>query len=103
MARLGYIGLGTMGGRMANRLLTRGHTVTGYNQTRSKPQWLIENPMTWADSPRATAAASDVVFVMVTDSGALDAVARGADGFLSGLTAGKTVIDMSTVSPAASR
>ena len=103
MARLGYIGLGTMGGRMANRLLSKGHAVTGYNRTRSKAQWLLDRGMAWADSPRAVVDASDVVFVMVTDSRALDAVARGEDGFLSGLGPGKTVIDMSTVSPAVSR
>ncbi len=103
MARLGYVGLGTMGGRMADRLLTRGHAVTGYNRTRSKAQWLVNKGMAWADSPRAVAEASDVVFVMVTDSHALEAVARGPDGFLDGLGPGKAVIDMSTVSPATSR
>jgi len=103
VARLGYIGLGTMGGRMADRLLSRGHGVTGYNRTRSKAQWLIDKGMAWADSPRAVVDASDVAFVMVTDSRALEAVARGDDGFLSGLRPGKTVIDMSTVSPAVSR
>jgi 3-hydroxyisobutyrate dehydrogenase-like beta-hydroxyacid dehydrogenase len=103
MAKLGYIGLGAMGGRMAARLLARGHGVTGYNRTRSKAGWLIDRGMTWADSPRAVAAASDTIFVMVTDSAALEAVAQGPDGFLSGLEPGKTVIDMSTVSPAVSR
>jgi len=101
--RLGYIGLGTMGGRMAARLLAKGHAVTGHNRTRSKAEWLIEKGLTWADSPRAVAEAADMVFVMVTDSRALDAVARGPDGFLEGLRPGKTVIDMSTVSPATSR
>ena len=101
--RLGYIGLGTMGSRMAARLLAKGHAVTGHNRTRSKAEWLIEKGLTWADSPRAVAEAADIVFVMVTDSRALDAVARGPDGFLEGLGPGKTVIDMSTVSPATSR
>ena len=53
MANLGYIGLGAMGGRMANRLLDKEHTVTGYNRTRSKAQWLIDRGMGWGDSPRA--------------------------------------------------
>jgi 3-hydroxyisobutyrate dehydrogenase-like beta-hydroxyacid dehydrogenase len=92
-----------MGGRMAARLLAKGHVVTGHNRTRSKAEWLIEKGLTWADSPRAVAEAADIVFVMVTDSRALDAVARGPDGFLEGLGPGKTVIDMSTVSPATSR
>jgi 3-hydroxyisobutyrate dehydrogenase-like beta-hydroxyacid dehydrogenase len=103
MARLGYIGLGTMGGRMADRLLAKGHAVTGYNRTRSKAQWLIDKGMSWVDSPRAVVEAADVAFVMVTDSRALEAVARGDAGFLSALRPGKTVVDMSTVSPAVSR
>jgi 3-hydroxyisobutyrate dehydrogenase-like beta-hydroxyacid dehydrogenase len=103
MANLGYVGLGVMGGRVADRLLTKGHTVTGYNRTRSKAQWLIDRGMKWADSPRAVAEAADVVFVMVTDSAALEAVANGPDGVLSGIGTGKLLIDMSTVSPAVSR
>jgi len=103
MANLGYIGLGAMGGRMAARLLAKGHRVTGYNRTRSKAQWLIDRGMTWADSPRAVADSADTLFVMVTDSAALEAVALGPDGFLAGLDAGMTVIDMSTVSPAVGR
>jgi 3-hydroxyisobutyrate dehydrogenase-like beta-hydroxyacid dehydrogenase len=102
MANLGYIGLGAMGSRMANRLLDKGHTVTGYNRTRSKAQWLIDRGMKWGDSPRAVAQAADVIFVMVTDSKALEGVSTGADGFLAGLVKGKVVVDMSTVSPAVS-
>ena len=103
MANLGYIGLGAMGGRMANRLLDKGHTVTGYNRTRSKAQWLVDRGMKWGESPRAVAEASDVIFVMVTDSKSLEAVSGGADGFLAGLREGKVVVDSSTVSPAVSR
>ena len=103
MANLGYVGLGVMGGRMADRLISKGHTVTGYNRTRQKAQWLVDHGMTWADTPRAVAEAADTVFVMVTDSAALDAVTRGPDGILAGLGPGKLVIDMSTVSPAVSR
>jgi 3-hydroxyisobutyrate dehydrogenase-like beta-hydroxyacid dehydrogenase len=103
MANLGYIGLGAMGSRMANRLLDKGHSVIGYNRTRSKAQWLIDRGMKWGDSPRAVAQAADVTFVMVTDSKSLEAVADGPDGFLAGLGKGKVVIDMSTVSPAVSK
>ena len=52
MARLGFIGLGTMGGPMVQRLLDAGHQVTGYNRTRSRAQWLLDLGMGWADSPR---------------------------------------------------
>ena len=103
MANLGYVGLGVMGGRMAHRLLSKNHRVTGYNRTRSKALWLVDAGMELADSPRAVAAAADTIFVMVTDSRSLQAVAEGPDGLLAGLSAGKTVIDMSTVSPAVSR
>jgi 3-hydroxyisobutyrate dehydrogenase-like beta-hydroxyacid dehydrogenase len=88
---------------MVDRLLAKGHTVIGYNRTKSKAQWLIDKGMAWGDSPRAVAAAADVVFVMVTDSAALAAVTDGPDGLVEGLGPGKLVIDMSTVSPAASR
>lgn len=103
MAKVGFIGLGVMGGHMVERLLSKGHTVTGYNRTRSKAQWLIDKGMHWADSPKAVAASSDYTFAMVTNSAALHAVAEGPDGVLAGLTAGKIFIDMSTVSPNVSR
>jgi len=103
MANLGYIGLGTMGGQMVKRLLDKGHTVTGYNRTRSKAQWLIDSGMQWADTPRQVATSADLVFSMLTDSKALKSVVEGPDGVLAGLGPGKIYVDMSTVSPAASR
>jgi 3-hydroxyisobutyrate dehydrogenase-like beta-hydroxyacid dehydrogenase len=103
MAKLGFIGLGVMGGNMVARLLEKGHTVTGYNRTRSKAQWLIDRGMVFAESPKVVAAASDVIFSMVTNAAALAAVTEGSDGMLAGLEPGKFLIDMSTVSPEASR
>jgi 3-hydroxyisobutyrate dehydrogenase-like beta-hydroxyacid dehydrogenase len=103
MANIGYIGLGTMGGRIANRLLSKGHAVVGYNRTRSKAQWLVDRGLTLADSPKDVASASDVAFVMVSNSAAVESVANGPDGFIAGLGAGKIVVDMSTISPAVSR
>ena len=103
MANVGYIGLGVMGSRMAARLLSRGHTVTGYNRTRSKAQALVGDGLRVANTPREVAAAADVTFVMVANSEALTSVADGDDGFIAGLGAGKIVVDMSTVSPALSR
>jgi 3-hydroxyisobutyrate dehydrogenase-like beta-hydroxyacid dehydrogenase len=103
MANLGFVGLGTMGGQMVDRLLSKGHTVTGYNRTRSKAQWLIDKGMRWADSPRAVAAGADITFAMVTNSAALSTVAEGSEGLLAGLSAGKIFVDISTVSPSASR
>ena len=103
MANLGFVGLGVMGSQMVNRLLGKGHTVTGYNRTREKAQWLVERGMRWANSPREAAQAADVTFSMVTNSAALGAVAEGPDGILAGLSAGKFLVDMSTVSAEASR
>jgi 3-hydroxyisobutyrate dehydrogenase-like beta-hydroxyacid dehydrogenase len=103
MANLGYVGLGVMGGQMAARLLDKGHTVTGHNRTRAKADWLIARGLKWADTPRAVCEAADAVFVMVTNSASLEAVAQGPDGLLAGLGRGKVLIDMSTVSPAVSR
>ena len=103
MAQLGFVGLGVMGGNMVARLLEQGHSVTGYNRTRSKAQWLIDKGMKFADSPKAVAAAADVTFSMVTNGAALAAVTDGPDGILAGLSPGKFLVDMSTVSPEISR
>ncbi len=102
MANLGFIGLGVMGGQMVDRLMQHGHTVTGYNRTRAKAQWLIDKGMKWADTPRGVCEAADIALSMVTNSAALEQVAEGPDGILAGLGAGKVLIDMSTVSPAVS-
>jgi 3-hydroxyisobutyrate dehydrogenase-like beta-hydroxyacid dehydrogenase len=103
MANLGFVGLGVMGSQMVNRLLSKGHSVTGYNRTRSKAQWLIDKGMKWADSPRPVAATADVTFAMVTNSAAIASVTEGPDGILAGLGPGKIFVDISTVSPSVSR
>ena len=103
MAKLGFVGLGVMGSEMVNRLLSKGHSVTGYNRTRSKAEWLLKKGMKWADSPRAVVGESDVIFSMVTNSAALGAVMNGPDGMIAGATPGKLFVDISTVSPAYSR
>ena len=103
MANLGYIGLGAMGGNMADLLMAKGHKVTGYNRTAAKADWLVKKGMALAASPKAVAQAADVIFVMVTNSAADEAVMNGPDGLIAGLSAGKVVIDMSTISPAVSR
>jgi 3-hydroxyisobutyrate dehydrogenase-like beta-hydroxyacid dehydrogenase len=103
MANLGFVGLGVMGSEMVSRLLSKGHTVTGYNRTRAKAQRLIDRGMKWADSPRAVCATADVTFSMVTNEKALAAIMEGPDGILSVVAPGKFLIDMSTVSPHYSR
>jgi 3-hydroxyisobutyrate dehydrogenase-like beta-hydroxyacid dehydrogenase len=103
MANLGFVGLGVMGSEMVLRILEKGHTVIGYNRTRSKAERLIAKGMKFAATPREVAATADFVFSMVTNSAALEAIVEGPNGILSGLAAGKVLIDMSTVSPAFSR
>jgi 3-hydroxyisobutyrate dehydrogenase-like beta-hydroxyacid dehydrogenase len=103
MANLGFVGLGVMGSQMVARLLDKGHTVTGYNRTQRKAQWLIERGMRWAKSPREVAASAEITFAMVTNAAALEAIAEGPDGVLSAMGPGKTFVDMSTVSPGVSR
>jgi len=103
MAKLGFVGLGVMGSEMVLRLLSKGHTVTGYNRTKSKAEGLIQKGMKWGDSPRTVAASADVLFSMVTNSAALEAIVEGPEGILAGLTPGKFYVDISTVSPEYSR
>jgi 3-hydroxyisobutyrate dehydrogenase-like beta-hydroxyacid dehydrogenase len=100
---VGMVGLGEMGAGIMERLLLAGHQPHGHNRTRSKAQPLIDKGMRFADSPRAVAEASDIVLTMVTDDGALEAVASGPDGVLAGLTAGKIWVELSTVAPATIR
>jgi 3-hydroxyisobutyrate dehydrogenase-like beta-hydroxyacid dehydrogenase len=103
MTHLGFVGLGAMGGRIVKRLLDAGYTVSGYNRTRSKAQWLLDAGMRWAETPRQVAEAADVIFSMLTNTAALQDCTSGENGILAGLSKGKIYIDMSTVSPAKSR
>jgi 3-hydroxyisobutyrate dehydrogenase-like beta-hydroxyacid dehydrogenase len=102
MSTLGFIGLGAMGSRIAGRLLDGGHQLYGTNRTAAKAEPLIERGLIWRDTPREVAAAASVVFTMVTDDEALEAIVGGPDGLLAGLEPGKVYVDMSTVSPQAS-
>ncbi len=103
MTRIGFIGLGAMGSRIAGRLLDSGNQVYGTNRTEAKAQPLIERGLQWRESPREVAAAADVIFSMVTDYTALEAITSGPDGIIAGLAKPKVYVDMSTVSPRASR
>src|SRR3954447_13917178 len=103
MTRIGVVGLGAMGGRIAGRLLAHGHDVYGSNRTRAKADPLIAQGLVWCDSPRAIAQRSEIVISMVTDEAALTSVTDGPDGILAGLAPGSVYLEMSTVSPHASR
>ncbi len=96
---IGFIGLGAMGQVIVPRLLAAGYQVTGWNRTAEKAAPLLEQGMRWADTPAAVAAASDVVFSIVTDGTAVRSVALGEDGVISGLAPGGIYIDMGTIAP----
>jgi 3-hydroxyisobutyrate dehydrogenase-like beta-hydroxyacid dehydrogenase len=103
MTTIGFVGLGTMGSRVAGRLLDHGHELYGTNRTRAKAEPLIERGLQWRASPREVTAAADVMFSMTSDGAALEAITAGPEGILAGLEDGKVYVDMSTVSPRASR
>ncbi len=100
---LGFVGLGAMGQLIVPRLMAAGHSVTGWNRSPDKAAPLITGGMRWADTPRAVAEKSEIVFSIVTDSAAVKAVALGKDGIVTGLKRGRIYIDMSTIEPDASR
>jgi len=100
---IGFVGLGAMGAGIVPRLLAAGHTVTGFNRSKDKAAPLIKSGMRWAATPREAAAASEIVFSIVTDATAVRAVALGDDGVIVGLKPPGIYIDMSTIAPDASR
>lgn len=102
MTTIGFIGLGAMGSQLAGRLLD-GNEVIGTNRTPERAEHLQARGMAWRDTPREVAAAAEVIFSMVTDDAALQAITAGPDGLLAGLAPGTLYVDMSTVSPRASR
>lgn len=100
---IGFIGLGAMGSQIAIRLLDAGHCVYATNRTAAKAEPLIERGLVYLSTPREVTAASDVVLSMVTDDAALAAISSGPQGLLAGLKPRQIYVDMSTVSPQASR
>ena len=102
-ARIGWIGTGVMGHAMCNHLLTRGYYVTIYNRTKTKAQRLLESGATWAESPRAVAEQSDVIFTIVGFPEDVVEVYWGEDGILAGVKPGSIVVDMSTTAPSLAR
>jgi 3-hydroxyisobutyrate dehydrogenase-like beta-hydroxyacid dehydrogenase len=101
--RIGFVGLGNMGGNMATRFLDAGYAVFGEAQSHAHAQKLVDNGLQWRDTPREVAEAAEILFTSVPDDDVLAAVASGPDGILAGLAADGIWIDMSTVSPHASR
>jgi 3-hydroxyisobutyrate dehydrogenase-like beta-hydroxyacid dehydrogenase len=101
MSAVAVVGLGAMGGRIARRLLAAGHDVAVWNRTRERMAALAELGATPMESPAAAARRADAVITMVSDPAALRAVAEGPEGVVAGARDSATVIEMSTVGPAA--
>lgn len=101
--QIGFVGLGAMGSGIVRRLMDAGHDVAGWNRTKGKADRLVEAGMRWAETPRQVAQGAEVVFSILTDAAAVEAVLVGPDGILAGLPPGGVFVDMSTIHPDESR
>lgn len=101
--KIGYIGLGIMGKPMALNLLKAGHDLWVFNRTASRGEPLAQAGATVAESPAAVAREVEAVFINVTDTPDVESVIFGPNGIVKSAQAGLTVIDNSTISPAATR
>ncbi len=101
--KVGFIGLGIMGSRMAAHLLAQGHDLRVHNRTPEKAQELLARGAHWADTPAEAAAHAEVLITMLAHPEAVSRAALGADGFLDALAPGALWLDSSTVHPAFSR
>ena len=97
--RIGWIGTGVMGSSMCGHLIAAGFSATVFNRSRDKAQSLLDKGAKWADSPKAVAEASDVVFSIVGFPSDVRAVILGTDGALAGCRAGSVLVDMTTSEP----
>src|SRR4051794_6273620 len=101
--RVGWIGTGVMGRWMCQHLMTKGYAATVYNRSRDKAQPLLAAGAAWADTPKAVAERSDVVFAIVGFPKDVREVFLGADGALAGSRAGTVLVDMTTSEPSLAR
>jgi len=101
--RIGFIGLGIMGKPMAGHLVKGGYTVTVWNRTASKAADLVKAGARHGTSPKEVAAQSDISIVMVADTPDVRQVVLNENGVLEGARRGSVVVDMSTISPVATR
>ncbi len=101
--RIGWIGTGVMGVAMCGHILDRGYTVTAFNRTKAKAQPLLERGAAWAQSPRAIAERSEIVFTMVGFPRDVREVYFGDHGLLNGARMGTVFVDMTTTEPSLAR
>jgi len=97
--RVGWIGAGVMGASMCGHVLARGYRVTVHSRTRAKAEGLLDAGATWAPSPAAVAAASDVIFAIVGFPDDVRRIVFGDDGILASFSSGKIFVDMTTSEP----
>jgi 3-hydroxyisobutyrate dehydrogenase-like beta-hydroxyacid dehydrogenase len=104
VARIGFVGLGIMGGRMAANLARAGHELVVFNRTRERAEaWIAEHGGTLAPTPAAVGAQAEVVITMVVDGDQVEHVLLGPDGVAGGAAPGVLCVDMSTIAPAQTR
>lgn len=101
--RVGFVGLGTMGGAMAANVARAGFAVTAWNRSPGRAAGLAELGIELAHTASAVAAAADVIVTIVSDTPDVEAVLFGPDGVAAGAAPGSLVVDMSTISPSATR
>jgi 2-hydroxy-3-oxopropionate reductase len=101
--KIGFIGLGIMGGPMAKNLMEAGHELVLYNRTKEKAEEIAGEGAAVAGSPKEVAESSDIIITMLPDSPQVEEVLAGEDGVLEGIKEGSLLIDMSTISPVVTR
>ena len=101
--KVGFVGLGIMGKPMAMNVLKAGFALSVYNRTKAKADEVVAAGATWCDSPKAVAQNSDVIITIVSDTPDVEQVLFGQEGVAQGAKQGAVVIDMSTISPQATR
>jgi 3-hydroxyisobutyrate dehydrogenase len=101
--RIGFVGLGIMGKPMARNLLKADYPLTVYSRQRAAVEALMADGASGAQSAREAAEQADVIIIIVTDTPDVRQVILGPEGILEGIQPGKVIIDMSTISPTATR
>ena len=103
MSKVGFIGLGIMGSRMAANLQARGYKLVVFNRSRDKAEPLLRGGARWGKTPVGVADQADILVTMLANPEAVEAVALGPDGFLRSMRPGSVWINSSTVNPSFSR
>ena len=101
--KIGFIGLGIMGSRMARNLQKEGYQLVVYNRTKDKAAELLEHGAQWAEHPLQLANESELIITMLSTPEVVEEIAFGQQGFIAGMAADQIWINCSTINPSASR